>query len=586
MAQGGINGVLTFYINNNVFEGPINWDKMKTVSFFDNKGVQADITTTSWEFFGETAAEILRLRDLNGRFQGIPVKVTVSNDSIIQNSFDGFIDPTADFVDTFDDDQKIKVTMKKREGLNPFNDRLQVTYLDYLESIGIFNANDYTVVNYLVQKKVTLVEELMSAVVIFQMVKELVQVIKDIAENVANVIAHTLGGAPVPTAPVAGVAYSIAVIAFQVVYATLLVIAIIKLVKQLVDTLIPPQRQHRCLNFRVAMTKISSFLGYTFDSNIPELDTYHYLPSNPQLEKPKLLDFLSNNVGVEKGVPNIVDLENNASNFWDLASKLFNGRTALRNGQVFFYTDDDPFWIQQSTWTLPSARPRPIGDNSGDLKASRLFSFDTDLNDQYTVDNSTGTWFQIITSLINVNDPKAICLKGNEEIDFGVCLPTRKNELTELEKAVFKVKDAVSDIVDALSGNTTINVTSTRVSSLIQSDNWHSLPKILVLNDQDELPINHRDLLSSKFLYRKFHESDSFVANNFHGQKLIFSVPKVGFGLNDNEELNDNSYFDDENGGNGKMINIEWEMGKDRASLNYWQREIYDTNLKEEFIEP
>ena len=107
-----------------------------------------------------------------------------------------------------------------------------------------------------------------------------------------------------------------------------------------------------------------------------------------------------------------------------------------------------------------------------------------------------------------------------------------------------------------------------------------------MLDKQGFLPFNHRSLLSSDFLYFKFHESDSFVANNFHGQKVIFNVPKIGFGLNDNEELNDNSYFDDENGGNGKMIEIGWEMGMDRASLSYWQRQIYDTNLKETFIKP
>lgn len=583
MAQGGINGVLTFYINNNIFDGAVNWQTMKTVSFFDNKGVQADITSTSWEFAGETAKEILRLRDVSGRFQGIPIRITVSNDNIIQNAFNGFIDPTDGFINTFDDDQRIKVNIKKREGLNPLNDRLAVTYLDFLESIGVFTNNDYTVVKYMVQKKVTLIEELMAGIVIFQMVKELKSIVQDLANTIAQISAFLAAGAPFP---IASILYAIASAIIQTIYLIAISIAIIKLVKQLIDTLLPPQREHRCLNFRVGLTKIAAHLGYTFNSNIPELDTYYYLPSNPQLEKPKLLDFLTDNVGVQKGIPNIVDLENNASNFYGLASKMFNARIALKDGQLFFYTDDDPFWLKQSTWTLQSVRPRPIGDNAGDMKASKIFSFDTDLNDRYTVDNSKGTWFQILTELITVNDPKAVCLKGNEEIDFGVCLPNRKNELTQLEKIVFDVKDAVLNVFAQLTGNPNLNLNTSVLGSLIQSDNWHSVPKVLVLNSQGVLPINHRALLSSKFLYFKYHESDSFVANNFYGQKVTFSVPKIGFGLNDNEELNNNSYFDDENGGNGKMIEIGWEMGMDRASLSYWQRQIYDTNLKETFIEP
>lgn len=583
MAQGGINTVLTFYFDGNIFDGPINWPKLKTVSFFDNKGVQADITSTSWEFAAETAKEILRLRDLHGRFQGIPIRITASNDNILQNSFDGFIDPSDGFINTFDDDQRIKVNMKKREGLNPFNDRLAVTYLDFLEHIGIFTANDYTTTKYMVQKKVTLVEELMAGIVIFQMTKELRSIIQDLANTIAQIASFLAAGAPFP---VASIIYAIASAIIQTVYLIAIAIAIIKLTKQLIDTLIPPQREHKCLNFRTGLTKISAHLGYTFQSNIPELDTYYYLPSNPQLEKPKLLDFLNDNVGVKKGIPNIVDLENNASNFFGLASKMFNARTALKDGVLFFYTDDDPFWLKQSTWVLPSVRPTQVGDNSGDMRASKLFSFDTDLNDRYTVDNSKGTWFQILTELINVNDPKAICLKGNEEIDFGVCLPTRKDELTQLESAVYGVLDSVLSVFSQLSGNPGVSITTSVLGSLIQSDNWHSVPKVLVLNNQGKLPINHRDLLSSKYLYFKYHESDSFVANNFYGQKVVYDVPKVGFGLNDNEQLNDNSYFDDTNGGNGKMIEIGWEMGTDNASLNYWQREIYDPNLKETHIEP
>jgi hypothetical protein len=583
MAQGGKNAKISSYINNVEGNTPVNWQNLKVVAFFDNKGVQADITTTSWEFAGAEAKQILDYRDTNGRFQGIPYRLKASNDNLNLTAFDGFIDPTDGFVNTFDDDQKIQVNIKKRDGLNNLNDKLSTTYLDYLEHINIFTANDYTVTNYVVQKKVNLFEELVAAIMIYQMVKELKEIIKDTAKIIAEIAGFFTAGAPFP---IASIVYAIVTAIIQTAYLVAIAVAVIKLTKQLVDTFIPPQREHRCLKLRTGLEKISSYLGYTFHSNISELDTYHYLPSNPQLEKPTLIDFLTDNVGVKKGIPNTVDYGNNAADFFGLASNLFNARTAVVGNDLFFYTDDDPFWLKQSTWSLPSARPRPIGDNSGDLKGSRLFSFATDLNDRYTVDEYKGTSYQIITDVITVNDPKAKCIKGSEEIDFNVCLPTRKNTLTGLEKAVYAVKQSVLDVFNVLSGNPPVNITTSVVSSLIQSDNWHSKPKILVLNNENALPLNHRDLLSAKFLYHKYHESDSFVANNFYGQKETYSVPSIGFGLEDFNELSNNSYFDDESGANGKMVQIDWGIGIDSASLNYWIRNVYDTNLKETFIEP
>lgn len=583
MAQGGKNAVFTFYINNVIFDGPVNWPTIKTVAFFDNKGVQADITTTSWEFAAESAKEILRLRDLNGRFQGIPFKATAQNDTNTLTTFEGFIDPTDGFENTFDDDQRIKVNMKKKNGLNSFNENLGAIYLDYLESIGVFAANDYTVTNYVVQKKINLFEELVAAIMIFQMVKELKEIVKELAKTISEILGYLTAGFPIP---VSSVIYAIAIAIIQTAYLVAIAAAIAKLVKQLIDTFIPPIREHRCLKFRTAMEKIAGHLGYEFISNITELDTYHYLPSNPQLEKPKLLDFLTDNVGVKKGIPNTVDFGNNAADFWSIPSKMFNARTAISGNKIFFYTDNDPFWLKQATWPLPSVRPKPIGDNSGDLKASKLFTYELDTNDRYTVERFKGTSFQVITDLINVIDPKAKCLKGSEIIEYKLALPSRLDQLTQLQIAVFLVKQSVLAVFGKLSGNADTTITNIPVSAMVQSDNWHSKPKVLVLNSQNQLPINHRDLVSARFLYFKFHESDSFVANNFFGQKETFSVPKLGFGLDDYVQLNENSYFNDDNGANGKVVEIDWEMGADKAAIEYWQRGIYDTNLKEIFVEP
>ena len=87
-------------------------------------------------------------------------------------------------------------------------------------------------------------------------------------------------------------------------------------------------------------------------------------------------------------------------------------------------------------------------------------------------------------------------------------------------------------------------------------------------------------------MWDKYHNEKSFIQNNFGRQRRYIEDETIPFGLSDFVTLLDNSYFRDENGVVGKVVDIDWNMNRDFATISYWVQEIYTNNLQETFIEP
>jgi len=110
----------------------------------------------------------------------------------------------------------------------------------------------------------------------------------------------------------------------------------------------------------------------------------------------------------------------------------------------------------------------------------------------------------------------------------------------------------------------------------------HSVAKVLYIQN-GRLPANHRQLLSAKSIYEKYHAQSSFV---FQGQKKIYSGIVTKFSLEDFNRLVENSYFRTQDGALCEVRELEWEIDMNKATIVFEVREVYDRNLKEQFYEP
>ena len=263
----GKNTRLRYYLNNIPSHAPEDIESTEIIADFSEENVQANITANAWTFYGEDAAIIRTWKDDGKIYDGLPFKIEAYNNLNNVVGFDGLLDLTDNYQDNWNDSRRVTVNMKKAEGLNIFFDQLGALSFAYLESKGVFTLNDYQDCDYVVEKKINLIEEMMNGIILFLMLTELIDQIKQIAEEVENLIAHATGGA---TGSIAATLLGVAKIAIKTAYALSILVVILDLGKQLFETFSPPLRTHKTLNLRVAMTKVCDYLGYGFNSDIDD----------------------------------------------------------------------------------------------------------------------------------------------------------------------------------------------------------------------------------------------------------------------------------------------------------------------------
>jgi hypothetical protein len=364
-----------------------------------------------------------------------------------------------------------------------------------------------------------------------------------------------------------------------------ILIAVVNLAKDLFDILIPTVRKHKAILLKTALKKAAQHLGYTLEAPSPVFNNLHYLPSNPRLDDKNLISGLINfPKGTPTGIPNVMDYGYNCSDMFELAKNLIRGKIALINGVIHLRPMNDPFWQQQSTWVLPDVLIESKKYNLSDLKTTKVLQFKIDPNDEWTIDNYKGTAYEIHTNPITVINPKAVLLKGIDEVDFNVALGNRKDKLNAIEKLLKNVGKSVDSVTGIIGGGTNFEgKVKSKLGILKQTNNWHTVPKLLPLSG-GKLAVNHRSLFNAKKLYHDYLDYDSFIDKGFKRQRAIYNDVEIPFGIEDFKLLTINPYFIFKNSP-AKMINFTWVTGKDRATISFWVEEVYTKNLKETFIE-
>ena len=583
------NALLRFKLDGQAISAPVEWSDIQISAVFENDSVQPSIETSEFTFVNAEAKKIRDYIDKGltggvGIFEGLPFKIETYNKDNSLVSFDGFLELTNSFQD-FNDEPRVSCRIMKDNGLDSLESRLSGLTCGYLEEIGVIKSTDYEDLKYQVQKKVTVLEVLIANITLFLLIKELAQAIKDTAHSVAIALGDTLGSL---TGGIGAAAYLIAYAILQLIYTATLIVAIVELVRRLVNILLPPLRTHKIIKLKTLLEIISTHLGYTFNTNISELDNLYYLPSNNNLEEEDTRTGLLTKIdGTDKGIPNSVDFGYNCAEIFSLARQLFNAKFVIVGSTLHMRFEGDPFWAKTSTYQMPSVLLPVKTYNTNELDADILLSFQVDLKDSWTIDNYKGTAYEVKTDSIITNNKRAKLLRGQNTVDFPVCLGNRKDEFTAIENILFSLASFADKVTKVLGKGTNLAGLITRkLGVLKQSENETSLPKLLYLNSDNKLPSNHRDLFSAKVLWDKYWYYKSFVDSNFVGQKIIYPEVKIPFGLEDFIKLVDNSYFRTFEGETAKAISIKWSPSKDFALIDFFIRKPYTKNLQQTKIEP
>lgn len=592
----GKNAILRCLLDGVEIDAPVEWASTEVLATFDKDIEQGNLDVKTDYTFVLQGATMLRQRIASGMTggvgitEGVPFKEELHNNANQVVVFDGMIDLTENcLIDEFSN--KVTCKLKLRDELYSLEEKLQCLTFGYLEGeLNLFTNSSYTDIQYIVQKKNNIIETIIMAVTLYIMTKELIDAIVKIVKDVGLVLADATGGIPMPTAIIAGIILGIVIIIIEILYAALLLIAIINLSSTLLNQLIPIKRKAKGITYKTAMSVVCTHLGYGFVSNINDLNVVCYIPSNYSFDTTTSLGILDQWKGNAKGIPSSSDYGYFCADFFEIARKLFKGKFAILNGAVHFHNVDDPFWITQSTYQMPQAREAlKYSYNLDELKANILLTHDVDFSDEFTIDDYQGNSYEVITTQIVSTDPKLVQVKGLEEIRFGVCMGSRKNEVTGFENFLLKLADVVDGIITTFGGQAQyVQMINTSVGLMrISTNNW-TKPKVVKVDGNKRLVT--RSLWSAKYIWETYYIGSSFCATvngiPFYGQKKVFKNIKIGFGLNNFVELMQNSNFVLPNGSTGKITRLPYRFSSDSATIDYYIRTPFTKNLKETYIEP
>lgn len=558
-------------------------------SFGEN--IQANLTTEEFTFILDAYQEIVNWINEGrnggvGIFEGIPISILNGVGGANVSIFKGILDLQAGTT-VQPNLKQVQTTLRQDDSLNALDQLLEPLDYGYLLDLKVITSGDYVDVDYVINPVDQGIATITTLITLYLLSKQLADTIEKLATSIANISALAATGL---TGPVASAIFAVAVAIAQAAYAATLLVLIVDFGIDLFNIVVQPQRTHKGILLRTLLAKACEYIGFNFETTIEDLEKLVYLPSNRNVDGFGLKNVFTKVATITEGIPNTGDIGYSCTEMFQVARDLFNARFAIVGNTVQFHTESSPYWISQSGWEKPNAiqdqAQRSFRYNTDEIKGSILISFQTDIRDVYTIQNYTGTSFQILTDAQTIGNAANKTIKNLDRVNIPLALGNRKDSLTGFEQGLVPLANLFDRVAGIFGGRPNLaRRIRNKVGVLEVSDNNHAVAKLLWMNG-NRIPSNQRNLFSAKTLWEKYHSEKSFVQNNFSRQRVYIENEIIPFGLSDFVTLLNNAYFRDENGTVSKVVDLEWNFSKDRATISYWRSQPYTSNLKETFIEP
>ena len=605
-----------FYLDNIATEDVANKAELN-INLDFSKEAQQTITITDFEFVrGANDLIIDKVTNPNtsntGITEGLPFRIDTQNGV---NIFDGYLDLQAEnkYNEVFDYGVASTVKAVDKRSTDWLNSVADGISPEYLYSIGSISVADCVAVPYVINSipnyKDTAIM-LISIYTITTSIAEKIQKIIELAQEMTNPFEAT--------AIVRMISYVIYLIGF--------LIALVKLIKQLINTMIQPVKYHFGMFTNVVLQRCAEHFGMNFKCSSLELGGELYgdfiLPEKFDVpvneDKDGIQGWLTNNKNNREFVPR--------STFGDLIRELqkkINGKIKIVGNDIFLLKQGEQL-PNTPQWTMPPYKNEAFQLNTQDLKCNWYIRFETDLSEANTVDQYLGTSYQVVTYPNFINNPDLKLLKGFEEIRIGYALAKTKKELTIPEKIVKVFLDAfdflVNGLISAVNGAIKVfnaitkvinkiikalkvvginvnweikpikplkkvnlsEIIENRIGMLVLDKDFFNVPKNFILTiNADDKKNKPNEKMTAKYLYDNFYFDTDFIRNQF----FIRNLDGVPLTENELNIIKQNNEIILSNGNTAEVRTLSWNAYNETASLQYWEKKIYNTNLLQKFIE-
>lgn len=583
------------HYRNGILVNPRDFDQAKIVMDWTGKKEAANITINSIKLVAEEG-KALRERILSGLtggvgfFEGEPYRIEIGE---LGNSFgfDGYLDFTNGV--EFIDECEVECQLKREQGTDWINEVADGFSYRYLESIGVITDSDFFSVPYVINYIPNGVQLLLLAISTFQVTRETIDAVKAVANQIADVVdAATLTVGFGASVDIGNIVQAVLSLIAQIAYTALLIFALVKLIEQIIEELMPPKRFHKGMPIRLLFQRACDHLNLQLSSTLLDsLDTgtnkWVVIPSKGHRggEKPTGAD----SSWRETGVPSQQDPLDTFGGVIRTFKRVFNADFQIQNGVFIFerrdFFDKSSGYVIPDTFTNQDGLFDTNGFNTDEIKANYNINWAFDTQDQNTLDNQEGRIFQATLSPKVTNNANLTSLTGLEEIGIPISLPIRKNELTAVEEVV----KALASALDALAGQlgnpqSLSGKINSRIGAMNTSSHFSTIPKMVVMSGS-QLQNNQRVILSARSLWDNYHFINSFKPiNGKHSQNWLYREQKIPFCFEDFITILDNNQVETEAGEKAEIESLEWNIWDNFATINYRINRIYDNNFEITFL--
>tara|TARA_R110000787_G_scaffold23250_1_gene66751 strand:- start:3911 stop:5674 length:1764 start_codon:yes stop_codon:yes gene_type:complete len=565
---------------------------LEILASVEKGSVNANITTEQLTLVNEYA-ELVRTYiaggangTTNGIFEGLPLQIQESG----VNVFDGYLDFLNDF--EIVDPTTVKARIKKHDSNDNFQDRANGLTFGYLVDEGFINYNDFINVPYLIEKEFNYIEFAFIAFSIYSITRDIISFANNAAEKIPEISADAGGGF---TGPIAAIFLTIALIILAALFVAAMFALLLSLIIDLVNYLISPIKYHKAMRVEKLLEKGAAFLGLSYNTSIIDIPQLVLLPSKTGIDKDTQQVFIKLSIPIFQpglGIPSTADFGYTFGELLSAMNTTFNAEFTVENGVLQHHAKDSPFWIQQSSYTLPDILQESIVTNANELISDKIILFKSDVKDSNSLENFLGTTYEIRTRPGTFSDQRNILMNGFGKVEIPYALGNRKDKLNNFEKFARNLFESVDEFISTLGFTSNSSAAlSGRIGVLKLETDFINVPKLMKMNATTNsvfpnlLPTNNRNVWSAKYLYNNYHNQDSFVLNNFSNQYYVYKNVRVPFGFEEFNQLTQNSYFYNQNGDVCKLEQISWNVSKDFALLDYRVQKKYTNNLVETYIE-
>lgn len=592
------------HYRNGILVNPRDFDQAKIVMDWEGKKEAANITINSIRLVANEG-KALRDRILSGLtggvgfFEGEPYRIEVGE---LNNpaSFEGFLDFSSGV--SFIDKCEVECTLKREQGNDWLNEVADGFSYRYLENQGIITDADFISVPYVINYIPDGAQLLILSISTFILTKELIENIRGIANRIADLtdaatpvvgVGVGLGAVAVTAVDVGNIIMAALKLIAQIAYTVFIVIAIVKLIEEIIEQLMPLKRFHKGMTVKSLFAKACEYLDLTLESTLlDEIDTsankWVVIPAKNHRggEKPTGQD----NSWRETGVPSAQDPLNTFAGVVRTFKDVFNADFQLKDGKFIFERRD--FFEKSTGYVIPDTfidQEKLIDTNSfntDEIRANYNINWAFDNQDLNTLDNQNGRVFQaVLKPKVTINS-KLTTLTGLKEVSIPISLAIRKDKLTVIEQIVRALVSAADALTGQLGNPQSLSGKITnRIGSMSSSSHFSSGCRMVVMAGST-LQKNQRQIMAASKLWAEYHFINSFKKiDGKHNQYWLYREQKIPFCFEDFVTLLDNNQVETEAGEPAQIESLEWQIWDNFATINYKVNRLYDDNFEITFLQ-